>query len=224
MLVELFIDDLEYLCPQGVNVFDGEVGGVDRFVDDHAGVTLVEELRSGRPDVPCSVDRHRYHRETGRDSHPEGAFLERMQRTVAAPGPFGEHDERIPVDLCPSHALIDSGVGRSSGTPVDLDHAGHMKGLGEDRDLVELFLGEVPDRGGDRSKQQRDIEVRQVIGEEEILCTRLDMLGAGYFVAHRRDQQEHSAPQLDDELTYPAQPQGHRQDESRRDEDRIQHE
>jgi len=209
----LLVDDVVHLGAEPLDVFDREIGSLNRVMDHDVGVTFVEELRPRWPNLPRAGDRHRYNRQSRRDRHPERTLLERVQSTVAAASTFGEDDEGIAILLGLSHTLVDGRIRRRPRPTIDLDHSGDLERLGEHRDLVELGLCEIADRGGDGPEQKRHVEVREVIGQEKILGVGLDMLGAADRVAHRWDPEEYPAPQLHDELASPAQPQGHHKDE-----------
>lgn len=219
--MELLIDDVVYLGSQLIDLFDREIRGGDWFVDDHIRMSLVKQFRSRWPDVPCSGNRHRNHRESCGDGHPKRTFLERMQGSVPAPGSLSEDDERIAVHFGPSHPFVDRCVRLCPCPSIDLDHAADVQSLSEHRNLVQLLFGQIADRGRDRQEQQRNVEVREMVRQKEVLSTRLHVLGAADRVAHWGNPQEHPAPHSDNELAGPPHPQRHDEDEDRRDEDCV---
>ncbi len=223
-LQELFFDDVVDPAAQHVDIAGFEVCGLDRLVNDDVGLALVEDLRAGRPHIPGAVDGYRNHRKTGSDGHPERPLLEGMQISVAAPGPFGKDDQRVAVLLGFGDSLVDGGIGACSCAAINLDHPGDVERLGKHGNLVKLFLGEISDRCRDRPEQQRDIKVGEMVGEEEVLRIGLDVFGAAHCVAHRWNQKEDPAPQLDNGLAEFAQSQGHCDYKYCRDDDRVKHE
>ena len=187
---------------------------------DNVCGTLVEEFRSGWPDLPGSVDGDRDHGQTCRYRHAKSTFLEGVQVTVAATGALSEHDKGVAVLLRTCHPFVDSVVGPLPRTPINLDHPSSMQGLGEHRDLVELLLCQVSDWGWDRPKQQRNVKVGEMVRKEEVLRVSFDVFGAGDFVAHWRNQQERDAPQLEDGLAESAQAERHGEKKGCRDDNR----
>lgn len=222
--VKVRSDNFVHPLTERVDIGVGQVGSGDRFMDDNIGVAFVEQLGPGWPDVPGAINRDRNHRKASGNGHPKRTFLKWVQIAVAAPGSFGKHDQRIAVLLCPGYAFVDRGIGPSTGATVDLDDSGDMQGLCKHRDLVQLLLGEIPDRRWYRSKQQRDIEVREMVGEEEVLRVGFNVVDTADVVAHRWHEEERPAPQLDHELPGLTQTQGHDDDEHAGNDDRVQDE
>lgn len=221
---ELLFDDVVDLRPQRIDVGRGQMSCLDRFMDDNAGVTLVEQLRTRWPHLPRAVDRHRNDGKARGYCHAERSLLERVQFAVAAPRSFRKYDERIPVLLGIGDALVDRRIGGNAGTPVDFHDSRNLEGLSKDGNLVELFLCEVSDRCRDGAKEQWYVKVGEMIGQKEVLSIRFEVFGSCNGEAERRHEQEHSTPHLDSHFADPAQPQAHEQDEEGRNDDGEQDE
>lgn len=206
---------------EAVNVGDVQTSRRDWLVDYDVCGALVEEFRPGRPNLPGPVDGDWNHGQTRRDCHTKGPLFERVEIAVTAAGAFGKHDQGVAVLLGTRHAFIDRTVGLHSRTAIDLDHPPNVQCLGEDGDLVELLFRQISDWRGDRSKQQGDVEVGQMVGEEEVLRIGFDMFGPRDFVAHRGNQQERHAPQLQDCFAESAQSKSHSKNECCRDNHRV---
>ena len=172
--------------------------GLDRVEDPHGCMSGIEELRTRSGDALCALDDNGKERETRVDGDAKGTLVKRKQFTFGAAGALRVHEQRVSALRRDTDTLNDGLSRGSTLLTVDLVDSDRTHGSGDQWDLEDLLLGEVPTPERQLVHQQWDIEHREMVRRNDVPLVSIDLLGTGDLDSHRRDPQEQPRPDVED--------------------------
>lgn len=163
-------------------------------------VTREEDQRAGLRYLIGTLDDHGKDGKTRVNGDAKCALVERQELALGTTGSLGEHHKGISA-CCGEADPFDDCLSRGTSLrPIDLDDPDRPHGVPDQRDLEQFRLREETAMDGKVSNEERDIEHREMVRNDDVSLVRIDLLDTRHVDANRRNTQPQPGPVSEDSV------------------------
>ncbi len=171
-----------------------EISGLDWWQDSDLGVTWVEELGSRCRYAIGAFNDDRKDGKSDVDGDAKRSLLEGEQLMSFTPRTLREHDQGMAAFGCEIDTIDDRLPAGASRLTINFDDADSAHGRRDEGDPEQLFLRKKPAVDWQNGEKQRNVECREVIGNNDIAFMWLNVFHAFDGEMHWRYAQKCPCP------------------------------